>query len=236
MQTQQIEDEPGVQLKTDTTYKPELERREEQIFDLRDLVDYLELLQHEFDGHVQLLSISLRRQELQLQERLAERDLMHRGDRRRLKEQIIKGSQHISIKPKKTEANHKQFKDEAVTFLRQSTTEKLKEFAKKLQKAKMRSRKSILRAESDGEDDEEEIIMLDEDDIDSNFKKINETSLNNVYNKKKEEINKIVDGFTREIETCKSKNLPLRLIEKLKEKEMKIITAISDKFSKQLNS
>lgn len=194
---------------------------------MKDLEEYLGYLNREFEGHTKLVSLSLQKQELSLQERLTERDLLKRVDRRKLKEQIIKGSQKSTIKPKHIDINAEEFKIIKTEIAPKSLdikSNKLIEFAKRL-----KQEKEIIKENSDSEneEDEEEIINLD-----SSGDKVEEENINQLYNKKRDEINKTVEGFAKEIEKCKSKKLPIKIIERLKEKEMKAISAISEKFSK----
>eukprot|EP01022_Parablepharisma_sp_SALTPOND_P028749 TRINITY_DN71628_c1_g1_i1.p2 TRINITY_DN71628_c1_g1~~TRINITY_DN71628_c1_g1_i1.p2 ORF type:complete len:278 (+),score=40.87 TRINITY_DN71628_c1_g1_i1:1919-2752(+) len=213
-----IEDDSSAVLRTDTTYGPD-ERREEPFFEARDLEEYLEILNHEFYGHMKLLSISVQKQELQLQEKLAERELLSRGDRRRLKEQLMKGAQKSTIRPKKVIVSECKGGEAKPMAMGNTTKDRLKEFAKKLQ---MKSEEI-----ADSEEDEEEIVDLEDSDENTN-------TINEIYKSKREEINKVREAFAKEIEACKARKFPVKLLERLKEKEMRTIAEISAKFRKQM--
>lgn len=51
----------------------------------------------EYEGSLQLLALNLQKQDLHLQEKLAERELILRRQKRIIKEQILKGSLKASI-------------------------------------------------------------------------------------------------------------------------------------------
>ncbi len=94
------EDDPSERIKTDATCGQMEDRMEEVYFETKGAEEYLEIVQTEFEGGLRLLTLNLQRQDLQIEERLAERDLMRKRDRRRLKELILKGAQNSTIRPK----------------------------------------------------------------------------------------------------------------------------------------
>eukprot|EP00826_Nyctotherus_ovalis_P048237 TRINITY_DN5657_c0_g1_i1.p2 TRINITY_DN5657_c0_g1~~TRINITY_DN5657_c0_g1_i1.p2 ORF type:complete len:203 (+),score=74.31 TRINITY_DN5657_c0_g1_i1:346-954(+) len=184
----------------------------------KDLKEYLEVFNAEFDGHLKLLSISLRRQELQLEEKLAEKELVSRSDRRRVKEQLFKGSQKATIRQRSVAlkmGRESEFCTE--TTVKSCSKYKLEEFLKRL------------KADKDESEDEEELINLN----DNTEKELN---LNNMYKEKEQEISKMNKEFQKVIEACKDKKISTKIIERLQEKQMNTIKNISDNFSKKLLS
>ena len=141
---------------------------------------------------------------------------MIRRDRRKIKEQLFKGSQRAVIRQRSLATKickSKEFCSEIIS--RNNSKCKLQEFAKKLKDNQYES------------EDEEEIINLNET-IDK------ENYINDIYREKNEEISKAKANYREAIKTCKDKMLPLKVIKKLEEKEMMAITNISDKFCKKL--
>jgi len=130
--------------------------------------------------------------------------------KRTLKEQIIKSKLRSMIKQKVI--SNKYEEPEAKAIITGSSKAKLENVIKHLH------------FEPDNED-EEEIIDLDETPK-------NTDTLNSIYNKKKEEINRVIEAFEKVMNDCKERKLQDKVIKKLQEKQMEKITQISAKFSK----
>ncbi len=85
----ELDEDISARIQTDATWTPE-ERKGCWQFETGDATDYLALMSTEFDGNLKLLSLSLQKQDVQIQERLAERELQLRRNRRVIREQLIK--------------------------------------------------------------------------------------------------------------------------------------------------
>lgn len=207
-----IEEDSGTQLKTDSTFMTE-DRNEELPLISKGLEECLEIFNNEFDGHMKILSISLERQSLQIEEKIAERELLFRRDRRKLKEQLMKGSQKASVRQRSVALRYR----EAESIGRNNSKHILQEYARKLQD------------NLSDEEDEEEVIDLNGSD---NKAKI----INTIYNEKKEEIRKAQDEFRKVLNDCRDRMIPDKIIKRLHEKEVKTINNISQKFCNKLLS
>eukprot|EP00826_Nyctotherus_ovalis_P062721 TRINITY_DN9124_c0_g4_i1.p1 TRINITY_DN9124_c0_g4~~TRINITY_DN9124_c0_g4_i1.p1 ORF type:complete len:202 (-),score=94.66 TRINITY_DN9124_c0_g4_i1:43-648(-) len=199
-----------MRLKTDSTFMTE--DRSDELAIPKGLEECLEMFNKEFDGHMRILAISLERQSLQVEEKIAERELLFRRDRRKLKEQLIKGSHKASVRQRSVKLKYR----EAENIGKSLSKYRLEEYIKKLKD----------KDESD-EEDEEEVIDL-------NGSENKTKAVNAIYNEKKEEIRKAQAEFSRVINDCRNRMLSEKIIEKLHEKEAKTITNISEKFGGKL--
>ena len=196
---------------TDPTYITK-ENKKESIPYKKDLLDYLQLLNNEYDDQMELVSISLKKQNLQLEERLILKRIQIRRYKRNLKEQLIKSAQNKLLVQKPIPFNSNYTKNEAKFMLNTCVKFKLEATAKRLLE------------KCEPEEDEEEIIEL----VDT---PTNVEAVNIMYNEKKQEILKAMEDFGKMIENCKNRKLPEKVMEKLQEKEIKTISKISQKFA-----
>jgi len=209
------EEDLGIRLKTDSTFMTE-DRNEELAVIPKGLEEYLEIFNNEFDGHMRILSISLQRQNLQIEEKITEREVLFRRDRRKLKEQLMKGRHKASLRQRSVVLKYR----EVETLGKNSSKYKLEEYAKRLKSQNV----------SD-EEDEEEVI-----DLNSSENKNKTKTINAIYNEKREEIKKAQNEFRKLINDCKNSMLPDKIIKKLHEKELITINNLSEKFRSKLLS
>lgn len=176
----------------------------------KSLEEYLELLNKELEDHATLVEISVKRQGLQLEEKLTLRQMQFRRYRRKIKEQVIKTKQRSMIKQRSI---LREFKEpEAQSLVTGESKVKLEVTLKHLQ------------TNYDSEDEEE---VIDLSDTPKSAEEVND-----IYNRKKAEINRVRKGFEKVMEDCRERNLHQKVIAKLHEKQMQTITQISNKFSK----
>jgi len=197
---------------TESSYKNEDKAEEVTRSGSKKLEEYLELLNNDFDDHIRLLEISLKRQLLQINESLTLREMQLKKYKRKLKEQILKNEQKM-IK--------KMIKKNYIDF---SECEEVKSIIIGASKCKL---EVVLKHLQEAYNDEDEEEIIDLNDTPNRLEDIN-----SIYNKKKAEINKVMEGFKRIIEDCKQRNWSEKAIAKLKERQMREITKISNKFSK----
>lgn len=207
-----IEEDTGMRLKTDSTFMTE-DRSEELPVIPKGLEECLEIFNNEFGGHMKILSISLQRQSLQIEEKIAERELLFRRDRRKLKEQLMKGSHKASLRQRSVVLRYR----EAEIIGKNNSKYKLQEYARKL------------KDQNASDEDEEEVIDL-------NSSENKTKTINAIYNEKREEIKRVQDEFQRVINDCKDRMLSDKIIKKLHEKELITINSISQKFRGKLLS
>lgn len=159
-----------------------------------------------------LIELSLKRQSIQLEENIILRQMQFRKYKQRLKEYIIKSKQK-TIAKKRTLLSYNENKDAEA-----------KPIITGLSKPKLEATLKQLKAVDDDEDEEE---VIDLSDTPKNIE-----TVNNIYNRKKAEINRVKEGFEKVMANCKERNLHVKVIAKLYEKQMQTITQISNKFSK----